>query len=86
MHPTSNFPASLGLHPPGLLGYPNLTTVPESTPPQPDIQKLSPAIVPGFCFMYALWSAGVDAQKQVDATLTKEQREQLQRGWRRDAK
>ncbi len=33
-----------------------------------------------------MWTAGVDAQKQVDATLTKEQREQLQRGWGRDAK
>lgn len=33
-----------------------------------------------------MWTAGVDAQKQVDATLTKAQREQLQRGWGRDAK
>jgi Spy/CpxP family protein refolding chaperone len=33
-----------------------------------------------------MWTAGVDAQKQVDATLTKAQREQLQRGWGRDTK
>jgi Spy/CpxP family protein refolding chaperone len=33
-----------------------------------------------------MWTAGVDAQKQVDATLTKAQREQLQRGWGRDVK
>ena len=33
-----------------------------------------------------MWATGVDAQKQVDATLTKAQREQLQRGWSRDAK
>ena len=33
-----------------------------------------------------MWAAGVDAQKQVDATLTKAQREQLQRGWRSEAK
>lgn len=33
-----------------------------------------------------MWTAGADAQKQVDATLTKAQREQLQRSWGRDAK
>ncbi len=33
-----------------------------------------------------MWTTGADAQKQVDATLTKAQREQLQRGWGRDAK
>lgn len=33
-----------------------------------------------------MWTAGLDAQKQLDATLTKDQRERLQRGWGRDAK
>lgn len=33
-----------------------------------------------------MWAAGIDAQKQIDATLTKAQREQLQRGWGGDAK
>jgi len=33
-----------------------------------------------------MWTAGAEAQKQVDASLTKAQREQLQRGWGRDAR
>ena len=28
-----------------------------------------------------MWASGADAQKQIDAVLTKEQRDQLQRGW-----
>jgi Spy/CpxP family protein refolding chaperone len=32
-----------------------------------------------------IWTAGADAQKQMDAVLTKSQREQLQRGWGRGA-
>ncbi len=32
-----------------------------------------------------MWASGADAQKQMDAVLTKEQRDQLQRGWRRGA-
>jgi Spy/CpxP family protein refolding chaperone len=31
-----------------------------------------------------MWASGADAQKQMDAVLTKEQRDQLQRGGRRD--
>jgi Spy/CpxP family protein refolding chaperone len=30
-----------------------------------------------------MWASGADARKQMDAVLTKEQREQLQRGWGR---
>jgi hypothetical protein len=33
-----------------------------------------------------MWTTALDAQKQVDASLTKSQREQLQRGWGRDTK
>ncbi len=33
-----------------------------------------------------MWVAAVDARKQVDASLTKEQREQLQRGWGSETK
>ncbi len=33
-----------------------------------------------------MWTAAQDAQKQVEASLTKSQREQLQRGWGRDTK
>jgi len=33
-----------------------------------------------------MWASGADAQKQMDAVLTKSQREQLQRSWGRDAK
>jgi len=33
-----------------------------------------------------MWVAAVDARKQADASLTKEQREQLQRGWGRESK
>jgi len=33
-----------------------------------------------------MWTAAVDARKQVDAALTKEQREQLQRGWGRESR
>lgn len=32
-----------------------------------------------------MWASGADAQKQMDAVLTKEQRDQLQRGWGRGA-
>ena len=32
-----------------------------------------------------MWTSGADAQKQMDAVLTKEQRDQLQRGWGRGA-
>ena len=30
-----------------------------------------------------MWASGADAQKQMEAVLTKEQRDQLQRGWGR---
>jgi len=33
-----------------------------------------------------MWTTALDAQKQVEASLTKSQREQLQRGWGRDTK
>jgi Spy/CpxP family protein refolding chaperone len=33
-----------------------------------------------------MWTAASDAQKQVDGVLTPAQREQLQRGWGRDAR
>ncbi|MEO9164049.1 MAG: Spy/CpxP family protein refolding chaperone, partial [Casimicrobiaceae bacterium] len=33
-----------------------------------------------------MWTSGADAQKQMDAALTKSQREQLQRNWGRESK